>query len=106
MVYIFQIIVTIDGYRVIVSDKKISCQTNGGNQIWSHTKISLDSCKKDCDSEPGCMFFRFSDHESSCHTFKSCYKQKQESANSIGSIYANSLSNNLFFYHILPKMKV
>ena len=82
----------------MISQKKISCQTKSlgfdhGNRLSFDRNIELDECKMICDRKPGCMFFLFSHHDKSCHTFKTCDKPKQEVTKTFGTIYANNKGN-------------
>ena len=90
---IYIIIVSLDAYKIIVNQKKISCRTTDGNQLSSDANVDVRKCKKNCDYMPGCMFFLFRHdiNDNSCHTFKTCDMNEQEHTRSFGVIYANSL---------------
>ena len=92
----------------MISQKKISCQTKSlgfdhGNRLSFDRNIELDECKMICDGKSECMFFLFSHHDSSCHTFKTCDKPKQEATKTFGTIYANNKGNkfNSILYVVL-----
>ena len=98
-IFDFFIIVILDGYKIIVNQKKISCQTNGGNQLRVFIDVNASKCKKICDRTHGCMFFllRHEPHHNSCYTFKTCDENKREFTRSFGIIYA-STSSKLFLF--------